>query len=168
MSGRATGEERSPLSVPERERERERPPVSRSKRPAPPPSPAVCAFRSQPRWSTWWTTVGRVRRGGREGGRGAPSISTAVTVSSIRRWIAAECTGCFESGCARIDRPPPQNFDSRLDPRCIFWGNWNFIIGNEARSFGGNILRMCVQGVWFGNFEQWSIKGGDSFCKLFQ
>lgn len=90
MSGKRNGRRTftSPLLRGERERERE--PLF------PPPR---CFDR---RWSTWWTTVGRVRRAG-----GSAIDFHAVTVSSIRRWFdPRRCTGCFEKcfvdRCTRV------------------------------------------------------------------
>lgn len=146
MSGRATGEERSPLSVPEREREREAPrfTIEEASAPSLPRGVRVSIAATLIHLVNhcWPSSAGR--EGGREGStidlhRRDRFLDSAVDRGRMhrvfRKWLRAHRS------------TPPQNFDSRLDPRCIFWGNWNFIVGNEARSFGGNILRMCVQGV---------------------
>lgn len=147
MSGRATGEERSPLSTLDRERERERRPsppfhVSRSKR------PALSSLLPLPRGvrvsiaatlihlvnHCWPSSVGREGDGG-----STIDFHRAVTVSSIRRWIAATADAPGVSKvAARAWIDPPEFrfaggsilllFSLLCRMRAVCCAIWNFVI----------------------------------------
>lgn len=132
MSGRATGEERSPLSTLDRERERERrpslpPPFSRftieeASTLLPPPSPPRCArfdrSHADPPGEPLLAEFGGEGGGRREHHRFPPRrdrfLDSAVDRGHRR------CIGCFESGCARMDRSPRISIRRRLDPPSFF------------------------------------------------